>query len=92
MSSNAREPSGVPLTVQAAVPSLRSKQVLVETDNKTTQTYVNHLGGRSHFLDGIARRLWSMVYGNRIFLTALHRAGKVKQRADLSYRRRRPMP
>ena len=56
MSSNARELSGVLLTVQAALPSLRGKQVLVEFDNKATQAYVNHLGGRSHFLN-IARRL-----------------------------------
>ena len=57
MSSNARELSGVLLTVQAALSALRNKQVLVETDNKTTQAYINHLGGRSRFLDSIARRL-----------------------------------
>ena len=44
MSSNARELSGVLLTVQAALPSLHGKQVLVETDNRATQAYVNHLG------------------------------------------------
>ena len=83
MSSNARELSGVLLTVQAALPALRNKQVLVETDNKTTQAYINHLGGRSRFLNSIARRLWTMCYSNQILLTAVHRPGKVNQRANL---------
>ena len=83
MSSNARELSGVLLTVQAALPSLRGKQVLVETDNKATQAYVNHLGGRSRLLSSIARRLWTMCYSNSILLSAVHRPGKVNQRADL---------
>ena len=83
MSSNARELSGVLLTVQAALPALRNKQVLVETDNKVTQAYINHLGGRSRFLNDIARRLWTMCYSNQILLTAVHRPGKVNQRADL---------
>ena len=83
MSSNARELSGVLLTVQAALPALRNKQVLVETDNKVTQAYINHLGGRSRFLNDIARRLWTMCYSNHILLTAVHRPGKVNQRADL---------
>ena len=89
MSSNARELSGVLLTVQAALPSLRGKQVLVETDNKATQAYVNHLGGRSRFLNSIARRLWTMCYSNNILLSAVHRPGKVNQRADLLSRWRK---
>ena len=89
MSSNARELSGVLLTVQAALPSLRGKQVLVETDNKATQAYVNHLGGRSRFLSSIARRLWTMCYSNNILLSAVHRPGKVNQRADLLSRWRK---
>ena len=54
-----RGSSGVLLTVQAALPSLRDKQVLEETDNKATQADVNHLGVRSRFLNSIARRLWT---------------------------------
>ena len=82
-SNNARELSGLLLTVQAALPSLRNKQVLVETDNKTTPAFINHLGGRSRLLNGIARRLWSMAYGNGILLTTVHRPGKVNQGTDL---------
>merc|ERR1712185_515354 len=69
--------------VQAALPALCNKQVLVETDNITTRAYVNHLGGRSRFLNNIARRLWTMCYSDSILLPAVHRPGKVNQRADL---------
>ena len=83
MSSNTRELSGVLLSVQAALPLPRGKALLMETDNKATQAYVNHLGGRSRFLNNIARRLWTMCCSNSILLTAVHRPGKVNQRADL---------
>ena len=59
---DARELSGVKLKVRAALPSLRGRVVLMETDNKVTQAYINHLGGRSPFLNSIARDLWSMCY------------------------------
>ena len=45
MSSNARELSGVKLTIEAGLEHFRNRVVLVETDNKVTQAYVNHLGG-----------------------------------------------
>ena len=89
MSSNTRELSVVLLTVQAALPALRNKHVLVETDNITTRTYVNHLGGRSRFLNNIARQPWKMCYSNCILHTAVHRPGKVNQRADLLSRRKK---
>ena len=79
MSSDARELSGVKLTVKAALPSLRGRVVLVETDNKVTQAYINHLGDRSPFLSSIARDLW---YQAQILLVAVHRPGKVNVRAD----------
>ena len=66
MPSNARELLGALLTVQAALSKLRSKQALVETDNKATQAYTNHLGGCSRILNSIARKLWTMCYSNRI--------------------------
>jgi len=82
MSSNARELSGVKLTIEAGLEHFRNRVVLVETDNKVTQAYVNHLGGRSPFLNSIARGLWSMCYQAHILLVAVHRPGKVNVRAD----------
>ena len=82
MSSNARELSGVYLTVKAAVTHLRGKIVLVETDNIVTMAYINHLGGRSRFLNNIARNLWTLCYNSGILLQAVHRPGKENQRAD----------
>ena len=55
MSSNARELSGVELTVKAGLEHCCNRVVLVEIDNKVTHAYINHLGGRSLFLNSIAR-------------------------------------
>ena len=82
MSSDARELSGVKLTVTAAMPSLRGRVVLVETDDEVTHAYINHLGGRSPFLNSIARDLWSMCYHADILLVAVHRPRKVNVQAD----------
>ena len=55
MPSNAQELSGVKLTVKAGLEHFRNRVMLVETDNKVTQAYINHLGGRSLFFSSIAR-------------------------------------
>ena len=60
--------------------------MLVETDNRVTQAYINHLGGRSPFLNSIARDVWSMCYQAQILLVAVHRPRKVNVRADQLYR------
>ena len=57
MLRNARELSGVKLTVKAGLEHFRNRVVLVETDNKVTQSYINHLGGRSPFSNNIAPEL-----------------------------------
>ena len=77
MSSNARELSGVKLTIKAGLEHFRNRVVLVETDNKVTQAYINHFGGRSVFLNKITRDLWSMCYQARILLVAVHCPCKV---------------
>ncbi len=91
MSSNARELSGVKLTIKAGLEHFRNRVVLVETDNRVvlvetdnnvTQAYVNHRGGRSPFLNSIARDLWSMCYQAHILLVVVHCSGKVNVRAD----------
>ena len=63
MSNNARELSGVKLRVRAALPSLRGQVVLVETDNKVTQAYINHLGGRSPFLNHCSGSMVDVLLG-----------------------------
>ena len=63
MSSDARELSGVKLTVKAALPSLRGRVVLVEIDNKVTQAYINHLGGRSPFLNHCSGSMVDVLLG-----------------------------
>ena len=83
MSSSAREHSGVKLTVKAGLKHFRNRVVLVETNNKVTQAYINHFGGRSVFLNSIAQVLGSMCYRAHILLVAVHnRPSKVIVRAD----------
>ena len=82
MSSSARELSGVKLTVKAGLEHLCNRVVLVKTDSKVTQAYIDHFGGRSVFFHSIARDLWSMCYQARILLVAVHGPGKVDVRAD----------
>ena len=86
MSSDARELNGVKLTVKASLEHFRNRVVLVETDNKVTQAYINHLGGRFIFLTSIAWDLWSMCYRAHILLVAVHRPGKVNVRVDRLFR------
>ena len=62
MNSNAQELNGVKLTVKAGLEHFRNRMVLVETDNKVTPAYIDHLGGCSVFLNSIAHDLWSMCY------------------------------
>ena len=71
------ELSGVKLTVKAGLEHFRHRVVLVETDGKVTQASINHLGGRSVFLNSIAWDLWSMCCRAHILLVAVHRQGKV---------------
>ena len=49
MSNNAQDLSGVKLTVKVGLEHFRNRFVLVETEHKITQAYINHLGGRSPF-------------------------------------------
>ena len=77
MSSNGRELKAVLLSVKAASAQLSGTRVLVETDNKTTMAYINHMGGRSRFLHSMARELWLHCHKHSIWLQAVHRPGKV---------------
>ena len=55
MLSAAQELSGIKLTVKAGLGHFRNRVVLVEIDNKVTQAYIDHLGGRSLLLNSIAQ-------------------------------------
>ena len=86
MSSIAPELSVVKVPVKIGLEHFRNRVVLVKTDDKVTQAYINHFGGRSVFLNSIAWDLWSMCYQAHILLVAVHRLGEVIARAD--HRRR----
>ena len=77
MSSNAQELSSVKLMIKASLKHFCNQVVLVETNNKVTQAYINHLGGQSLFLNSITQDLWSMCYQAHILLVAVHCPCKV---------------
>ena len=81
-SSNWRELTAVSLTLRAAAPQLRNQVLLIETDNLVTKAYINHLGGRKPVLSAIARDIWSTAHQFGIQPIAVHRPGKLNQRAD----------
>ena len=81
MSNDARELFGVKMTVKASREHFSSSLVLVKTNDKVTQAYINHLRDCLVFLSGIAQDLWSLCYRAHILLVAVHRLGKVDAQA-----------
>ena len=61
---------------------MSQKVVLVETDNISTKAYINHMGGRTLMLSSIAREIWHIAHRHGIHLIAVHRPGKLNERAD----------
>ena len=61
---------------------LRNKVVLVETDISSTKAYINHMGGRKIMLSAIAREIWHTAFQYGIQLVAVHRPGKLNEKAD----------
>ena len=81
-SSNWRELTAVSHTLRAAAPMLRNTVVLIETDNIVTKAYINHMGGRKPILNAIAQDIWKTAHQFGLQLVAVHRPGRLNQRAD----------
>ena len=61
---------------------LRNTVVLIETDNIVTKAYINHMGGRKPMLNAIAQDIWKTAHQFGLQLVAVHRPGRLNQRAD----------
>ena len=81
-SSNWRELTAVDFTLKSAAHQFQNKVLLIETDNNTTKAYINHMGGRSRVLSAIAHSLWKTAQQWGISLIAVHRPGRLNERAD----------
>ena len=82
MSTNTRELSGLKLAVKAGPKHFRNRMVLVKTDNKATQAYINHLGDRSVFLSSIAQETFgSCAIEHTSYL--LHSIGQARSMCEL---------
>ena len=82
MSGDARELFSVKLTVEAGCEHFCSKVVLVQTDNKITQVYINHLDGSSPLSSCNAHDLLSMCFQAQTLLVTVHHPSKVIVQVD----------
>ena len=81
-SSNWREMTAVLLSLKSCASMMSQKVVLIETDNISTKAYINHMGGGTIMLSSIAREIWHIAHRHGLHLIAVHRPGKLNERAD----------
>ena len=81
-SSSWREFTAIALSLKSSASMVRNKVVLFETDNNSTKTYMNHMGRRTIMVSAIAREIWHTAFQHGIHLVAVHRAGKLNEKAD----------
>ena len=82
-SSNWRELTAVDFTLKSAAHQFQNKVLLIETDNNNnTKACINHMGGRSRVLSAIAHSLLKTAQQWGLSLIAVHRPGRLNERAD----------
>lgn len=81
-SSNYRELLTVLLGVMSFRDHLKGKVIQLLSDNVTTVSYLNHMGGPSLELSQLARAVWAECLENSITLIARHLPGKINVTAD----------
>lgn len=87
---NALEILAVTYAVKAFVKNKTNLVVLIQTDNRTTQTYINKMGGtRSELCSRLALDLWDWCLERNIFLRADFIPGKQNVVADWESRHHR---
>jgi hypothetical protein len=65
------------------LPELKGKSIRLESDNVTTVTYINCLGGPHRHLDAVARECLSLCAENNVILRASHIPGVDNMIPDL---------
>jgi hypothetical protein len=68
------------LTVMTFCKHISGKHVRVFTDNTTTCSYINNLGGKKTELNSLARDIWSWCIDKNIHITAEHVLGNITLR------------
>ena len=63
-----------------------SCHIKINSDNSTTVSYVNKMGGRKIILNGIAQEIWKWYVERNIWLTAVHVPGIYNKAADTQSR------
>ena len=84
MSSNTRELTAISLAVQSLTKALDWKDcsVRVRTDNQTSMSYINRMGGHEPHLSRITEGVHKACLARRIYLTAEYLPGVKNETAD----------
>ncbi|XP_045206274.2 uncharacterized protein LOC123558461 [Mercenaria mercenaria] len=69
-------------TILTFCKDISDKHVRVFTDNTTTCSYVNCLGGKKHELNALARDIWFWCIARNIHISAAHVPGEQNSEAD----------
>lgn len=80
--SNFRELAAVYLSIKSFRSVLQGKAVTVLSDNITTVSYLNHLGGPVPTLTNLSQAVWALVYKLDIDLRAHYLPGHLNIQAD----------
>ena len=81
--SNYQELLAILLAIQSFRKQIHGKKVQILSDNVTSITYVNHLGGSSMVLNRLACAIWAEAYTNDVQLVCRHIAGVKNTLADV---------
>ena len=80
--SNIRELTAILLTLRAFQNFVKNKTIQILSDNVTSVTYLNHMGGPSVELTEIAKAIWQEALTNNTILVAKHLSGCLNTQAD----------
>jgi mRNA-degrading endonuclease HigB of HigAB toxin-antitoxin module len=85
---NFLELEAVYLALKHFLPELKSKQILIRSDNMTVIHYLNKQGGtKSEKLCNLTRKIWLLAIQSQIILRAAHLKGELNYLADSLSRR-----
>ena len=86
MNINCLELKAAMFPIQAFGGNMTTTHAKLKSDNSTTVTYINNLGGTKLECNAITRSIWLWCYDRNIWVTAAHLPGKLNAVADCENR------
>lgn len=85
---NALELMAIFLSLEAFLPHLSNKHVLIKSDNTTAIAYVREMGGvKSQLCNQLAQKIWDLCINHAMWLTITHLPGVLNVVADAKSRK-----